>query len=275
MPAPRIRIFSDLHFGDSRSTLTQLDALAPLLADTDEFVLNGDSLDTIVPGHAPRLAELRAFFAATARPVVFLSGNHDPDISAQTELTLADDRVWITHGDVLFDHVAPWSHHAPEFARLLADAPPAKADTLADRLRRHRRACVALMSAPAFESHPPGPPALRLLRTLFPPRRLLAMLRAWRRTPCLAATLADRHRPRARVAIFGHTHFPGVWTSPAAPDLRVINTGAFARPFGGAFVELQGQRVQVRRIVRRSGSFYPGRILADFTLPPPSSPAPL
>ena len=58
MAAPRIRIFSDLHFGDPRGTLRRLDALAPLLADADEFVLNGDALDTVVPGHATRLPVL-------------------------------------------------------------------------------------------------------------------------------------------------------------------------------------------------------------------------
>ncbi|MCU0793291.1 MAG: hypothetical protein MUE42_10700 [Opitutaceae bacterium] len=281
MAAPRIRIFSDLHFGDRRSTLDRLAALDPLLAGADEIVLNGDSLDTVIPGHAPRLAALRDHFAASSRAVHWISGNHDPDISAEAELLLAEGRVWITHGDVLFDGIAPWSHHAPELARLLANVPPpppgspAASNALADRLRRHRSACAALMASPAFIAPGTLPRPLRLLRTLFPPRRLLAILRAWRDTPRLAIALARRHHPQARVVVIGHTHRPGVWRPRTETDPWVINTGAFARPLGGAFVELHGERVLVRRIVRRAGAFYPGRTLADFTLPPPPSPAPL
>jgi predicted phosphodiesterase len=270
MPAPRIRFFSDLHFGDPTSRLKNLADLAPLLGDADEIVLNGDTLDTIAPETAIHLAAVRAFFASTGRRTTFLSGNHDPDISAHAELSLRDERVWVTHGDVLFDRVAPWSHQAPELARrldaLARDVPPAELARLATRLRHHRLACLNLVDS-IDRPHPhPLARAGRLVRTLFPPGRVLAMLRAWRDTPGLAAALARDQRPRARVVLLGHTHYPGVWRPPGTPRITIINTGSFSRPFGGSFVELHDERVRVVRITRRGGAFRPGRVLADFAL---------
>ena len=270
MPAPLIRIFSDLHFGDPRSTLRQLASLTPLLAGADEIILNGDTVDTVAPETFADQATVRAFFASAGPRVTFISGNHDPDISELTELSLADDRIWVTHGDILFDHIAPWSHHAPalrsHLAELRAGATPAELAQLETRFRHHRRASHALLSDPDFyRKNPPRSP-LRTLRNVFPPRRLIAILRAWRDAPRLAADLARHHRPRAQVVILGHTHRPGVWRLERAPRITVINTGAFARPFGPVFVEIRGAAVRVVRIARQGDTFAPGRVLAEFTV---------
>lgn len=268
MAAPRIRIFSDLHFGDPRSTLDDLDALAPLLRDADEIILNGDTVDTVAAHTREKLPAVRAFFARPDLPrATFITGNHDPEISALAELDLLDGRVWVTHGDILFDDIAPWSHQAPEIRRRLAELSrglsPAKLARPETRYRLNRLACRDVLESPhAFKTHALAG-AFRLFHTLFPPRRLLAMLRAWRDTPRLAADLARAHRPRARVVVLGHTHRPGVWR---CGGLTVVNTGSFARPLGGAFVEIAGERVRVVRIARRAdGAFAAGRVLADFT----------
>ncbi|MFH1497341.1 MAG: metallophosphoesterase [Verrucomicrobiota bacterium] len=270
MTAPRIRIFSDLHFGDPCSTLRSLEALTPLFGDADELIFNGDTLDTVVTGENRPLQTARAFFAALDRPVTLLSGNHDPDISGHAELSVRDDRVWITHGDVLFPNVAPWSHYAAQIPRRLAELatgiPPADLVLIETRLRLNRIASGEIIEPPAFFDPSPLARLRRLAHVLFPPTRPLAMLRAWRETPRLAAGLAREQRPRARVVVLGHTHHPGVWSVSGSPRITVINTGSFTRPFGAAFVDIHEERVRVTRIKHHGATLRPGRVLADFTL---------
>ena len=100
--------------------------------------------------------------------------------------------------------------------------------------------------------------------TFFPPRQPLAMLRSWRDLPRLAANLAAAQRPTARVVVMGHVHFPGVWTNPPLPT--VVNTGSFFSPLGGLLADVAADQLEVRRITRRDGRFYPGRKIAVLPL---------
>jgi predicted phosphodiesterase len=271
--AKRLRIFSDLHFRDPHSRLQELSDFAPLLGDADRVVLNGDSIDTEEPKQAGHLGELRDFTAGSGREFVWLSGNHDPHISPHAELSLCDDRVWVTHGDVFVEGLAPWSRHGAELrrrydqaAREAADEDPSRIET---RLRLHRRIVRGLPEAE--RAHRPGPLAgmLRLAHML-PPDRLLAMLRVWCATPRVAAEMARAQRPGAQVVVLGHTHFPGVWTLPGRrrgeQSITVINTGSFAPPFGGCFVEIDKERLRVRRIRRERRGFVAGGQMAELGL---------
>lgn len=270
MSAPVIRIFSDLHYRDGDSTLQRIDDLAPLLEGADHLVFNGDLLDTQVAGARPYLDEVRAFFSRLPMRVTFLGGNHDPDISDDAELLLQDNRVWVTHGDILFDNIAPWSGQRvvieERLARMDADEPFVSGDFLADRLRRNRIACLGLPEH--NDRHRRGllARAARLARLFLPPTRPLHMLRAWTTTPAIARRLARQYRPSARVVILGHTHYPGVWRVADGPV--VINTGSFSPPFGGFFVELHGDRVEVVKLAKTHGRFHRGRVVAGFSLAP-------
>ena len=272
MPEACLRIFSDLHFRDPRGFLHNLDEFTPLLGDAERVIINGDAIDTQVPELSRNLAKLQAYLARCGREVTWLTGNHDPDVSAFAELSLRDERVWITHGDVFFDGIAPWSHHAAELRRRLAHEAagldPAQLACVETRLRLNRIVCRNL---PEPDGHlAPGLVARvrRLIHTVFPPRRVFSMLNTWRITPRVVATLARAQRPRARVVVMGHTHYPGVWRPNGEAGPIVINTGSFTRPFGGLFVELKGEQVRVVRICHDSGGFRPGRTIAEFTLPP-------
>lgn len=271
MSAPLIRIFSDLHYGDSESHIRSLDALAPLFVGVDRIVLNGDTLDTHSdPDHSTRSA-LRLFFARHPGRVTWLSGNHDPDIEdAIAELLLLDGRVWITHGDVLFDDIAPWSSLRGEMLRRLAalyrDLPAGELARIETRLRLNRQACLGLVETHPRTHRDGVTRILRLIHTVFPPHRLFAMLRAWRETPARARRLAREQRPRARLVVLGHTHHAGVWRERGG--ITVVNTGTFCTPFDPRFVELLGDRVRVVRIVRRGGEFHPGPVVAEFPLAP-------
>lgn len=271
MSAPVIRIFSDLHYRDSESRLQSLDTLAPLLAGADQIILNGDTLDSQPECARDDTAAVRAFFARQPASVVFLSGNHDPDISDQAERSLMDGRVWITHGDVLFDHIAPWSSLRTELARRMAtltrDLPAGEHDRIETRLRLNRLACLHLPEPHVRTHRDLSTRTARLVHTLFPPHRLFEMLKAWCTTPARARRFVREQRPSARLVVLGHTHHPGVWRDRAS-GVTVVNTGTFCPPFAARFVELQGDRVRIVRIVWRRGAFHPGRIVAEFPLAP-------
>lgn len=263
-----LRILSDLHLFDADSRVRQAEQLTPLFHGVDHLVLNGDTCDTERDLPVDELERLLAFFRASVPRVTILTGNHDPAISDQHELLLADGQVWVTHGDVLFPEATPWSTLRAELIRRIehgmAAIPAAERHTIAARLRVHRAACLNL--AREFDHRATSPLARlnRLRITLFPPHKILAMLRAWRDTPRLAAGLAAAQRPSARVVITGHIHNPGVWTQPCGRV--VINTGAFGPPRGALLVDLVDQRLVVRKVVEQAGQFHPGKVVAEIPL---------
>jgi len=267
-----IRIFSDIHYGDRLSRAHRLAQLQPLLAGIDRLVLNGDTLDTRAgpnPAHTERCrAEVADFVARAGVPVTFLTGNHDPDFSDQHMLELADGEIFVIHGDVLFESIVPWGHDAEPIRRevraALAALPPGADRQLEARVAAFRRVAASLRQRHQAERHPLKYAYRFLTDTVWPPPSALNMLRAWRDLPRLAAALAREHRPRARFAIVGHTHRPGVWTPPGG--VVVINTGSFSPPFGGALVDVSPSKLTVRRIEARGGTFHPGRTLAEFAL---------
>ena len=272
MPGPFTRILSDLHYGDRASRVGRLAQLRPLLDGPAHLVLNGDTLDTR-PGPRPAFtaqlrADVHAFLHSTGLPATLLTGNHDPDLSSDHALELSDGRVFVTHGDILFDDIVPWGRDAPEISRListgLAALPPAARDRLEDRLALFRRVCARIPQRHQAERHPLKYALRFAADTVWPPLRTFRILAAWRRAPALAAALARRHRPRAAFILTGHTHRPGVWRTPAG--VVVINTGSFCPPTGGYAVDLAPARLTVRRIESRAGEFHPGPTVAEFAL---------
>ncbi len=272
MADPPIRILSDLHFGDRASRVGSLAQLRPLLDGVAHLVLNGDTLDTR-PGPAPAhtaacLAEVRAFFPAHVPRVTFLTGNHDADFTSDHALDLADGAVFVTHGDILHDDIVPWSQDAefirPQIAAGLAALPAAERTQLAPRLALWRRVAAAIPQRHQSESHGLRYAVHFARDTVWPPSRVLRVIRTWRGEPALAAAFAREHRPLAKFFLIGHTHRPGAWSAPSG--VVVINTGSFCRPFGGWAVDLGDGRVSVRRLIERRGEFRPGPIVAAFSL---------
>ncbi len=267
-----IRIFSDIHYGDRLSRVDRLGQLQPLCEGVDRLILNGDTLDTREgpnPDHTARCrADVADFVARAGVPITFLTGNHDPDFSDQHMLELADGEVFVIHGDVLFECIVPWGRDAEPIRRKiraeLAALPPGAERRLEDRVAAFRRVAASLRQRHQAERHPVKYAYRFLTDTVWPPPSALNMLRAWRDLPRLAGALAAEHRPRARFALVGHTHRPGVW--PTAAGVTVINTGSFSPPFGGMVADLSAGRLTVRRIEARRGAFHPGRTVAEFAL---------
>lgn len=267
-----IRIFSDVHYGDRSSRVRSIAQLAPLLDGADTVVLNGDTLDTRTGPYPRRTAELReeavAFFARSASNVVLLTGNHDPDLSELHTQMLGDGRVFVIHGDVLFDNIVPWGRDVPLIRQIVASEQARytgpDAGSLEARLEIFRRACARVPQRHQVETNRWKHLLSYAADTFWPPPSAWHVLWAWRVAPERAAALARTHRPKAQFVIIGHTHRPGVWH---ARDGRVIiNTGSFTRPFGAFLVELTAGRLGVRRIKAHGGVFHPGGTVAEFAL---------
>lgn len=263
-----LRILSDLHLHDARSQVRALSQIEPLLAGVRTLVLNGDTCEMRRGLTAAQLAEVKTFFTARVPEVVFVTGNHDPDISEMHEYLAVDGRLWVTHGDVCFDDLTPWSRHAAdirrEVAAQLALEPRADYTQLPVRFRIARHIARTEAHVPDLVTRTWRSHASWFWRTFFPPTQVLAMLRCWRDLPRRAAELARSQRTSAQVVVTGHVHFPGVWRTAHGPT--IINTGSFFRPLGGNLVDVIGDRVQVRRIDRARDVFRPGKLLAEIRL---------
>lgn len=268
MTRPFTRILSDVHYGEGACLVTDLRQLDPLLADV-AAVLNGDTIDTRPHPQAGLVERLRADVMAwlRGRPVTLLTGNHDPEIGTLHHLDLAGGAVLVTHGDVVFDEIVPWSIDAGMIRALVARERTAfPQPTFADLLVAHRRAAWAIPRRLKT-----GVPPLRacgnfLTDTIWPPLRIPRILRSWLELPDRAAAFAARHRPAARCIVVGHTHRPGVWTQP---DGRVvINTGSYCRPLGRLIVDVAADHVAARRVIRRGRDFHPGPVVAEIALAP-------
>lgn len=273
MAATLTRILSDLHYGDRGTQLSNLTQLRPLLDGADHLILNGDSLDTR-PGPAPEhtaecAAAVRDFFPRHASRVTYLTGNHDADFSTDHSLDLADGAVWVTHGDIFFPTIVPWSIDAPLVARLVAEELRAlQSDPFADleeHLALFRRVALRIPQRHQSERNPIKYLTSLLYDTVWPPTRVFRIFSAWREAPRAAAALARQHRPQARFVIAGHTHRAGIW--PVRPGIVFINTGSYCQPLlGTTAVDLTADTLTVRQVVQRGGEFRFGATVAEFPL---------
>jgi predicted phosphodiesterase len=262
-----IRILSDLHLFDARTQVRDLRQLEPLLSGVRTLVLNGDSCEMRRGVTAEQLASLRDFFRQRVPEVVYVTGNHDPDISETHEILLGNGRLWVTHGDVFFDDLTPWSRHVAQIRTLVA-AKRARSTgdyrQLAERLRIAREVAREETDLPDRSTRTWTAHLAWAWQTFFPPRQPLAMLRCWRDLPVHATALALAQRPTAQVVVTGHVHFPGVWRLGQGPT--IVNTGSFFRPLGGNLVDVFDDHVEVHRIDHANGTFRPGRLLTTIPL---------
>jgi len=266
------RIFSDLHYGDRASALHSLPALAPLFDGAAQIILNGDTLDTR-PSRNPAgtlglRAEVAEFFQRHGPPATFLTGNHDPDISDAHALELVERSIYVTHGDILFENLVPWGRDAAllreRVAGELAALSPDARERLEDRFSAYRRAAASIPQRHQSERHPVKYALGFAADTIWPPLRVLHVLKAWRETPARAAALLNRHKLPAKFFVMGHTHRLGFKSAPTG--LVVINTGSFCPPCDGAVVDVTENRLVLRQIERRSGEYRIGTTLTEFAL---------
>lgn len=273
MARPLTRILSDLHYGDRATSLKQLETLRPLFLDATALIFNGDFLDTRPSPDPAAVAaqrkEVQEFVASIPVPVTLVTGNHDPDVSPCHFLELANRQVFVTHGDILFRELVPWSRDAPallrdfsaELARHGTAIPP-----LPVRLAAARRAAARIPQRHQTERNGFKYLASFLADTVWPPSRVLRILRAWHETPRRASALMTAHRLPARFLVMGHTHRVGAVRAPGG--LTVLNTGSFCPPGRTAAVDLEPERIVLREVGRTGRAYSLGRTLAEFPLAP-------
>jgi predicted phosphodiesterase len=273
VPDGPIRIFSDIHYGDRASQVSTLAQLRPLLDSTPgRLVLNGDTLDSRAgpdPAYtAACLAEVRAFFSGHHSATTYLTGNHDPTISSEHVLELAEGRVLVTHGDIAFGDIVPWGRDRhiiePRIDTELAQLGPAERDDIDRRFAIWRRVAAEIPQRHQSERNLAKYIFRYALDTVWPPQRTLIILRAWREHRYRMARLAREHWPRAKYVLVGHTHRPGIWRM--REGVTVINTGSFCPPTGGYLVDVESSRLVVRQLEQRAGEFRPGRTVAELPL---------
>lgn len=199
--------------------------------------------------------------------MIKVAGNHDPDCSQLYHLELADGEVLVTHGDVLYPEIAPWSRFAAQFQKMiqtgLNELQNPGRHSLEHLLEINKKVARKILSQPHFY-FPTNEGFFRhLLRYLWPPYRILRILGSWRHFPCSAAELAENHWPGTGFVVVGHTHYPGIWS---CRDRRIINTGSFLPGLGRLLVDIHQNHLEVRKIRRIKDAFHPGRMVRRYEL---------
>jgi UDP-2,3-diacylglucosamine pyrophosphatase LpxH len=219
------------------------------------------------------MAELREICTEEGVAPLFVTGNHDPYADGPHYLDLLSKRVFVTHGDLLYQKISPWSRELEisrdALEKVFADfanADLADLDTRLDLMLRARLALKAV--APPVHGGPLGK-----LWTIFgeawPPRRPIEILRVWLTAHRDAERVRSLYRPEASAMVYGHTHRPGLWIRNRA---LYINTGGFLTFSRALVVEIQRNSIQVFRVVRKSDWFCIGDAAAgEFRLAPPAA----
>lgn len=266
-----ITVLSDLHVGHPASHITDPDQLSPLFQDAATVVFNGDSVELLWLVNRDRALEQLDTLAQVcvkqgARPV-FLNGNHDPVISSANYLSLCNGAVLVTHGDILFHEIAPWSREAkilgPEHSRILAEMDHEAHTDFEERLVAAKRTSLVL------EMHEPRTAQRKwaglamALREGWPPWRAFRIVHYWVQTPRLVEELAERFGLPSRFVIIGHTHYAGIWKR--GPRV-IVNTGSYL-PFSGRLaVRITPDRLEIRKVEWGQGQWHFGRILDTFSI---------
>ncbi len=264
------RILSDLHYGHPATYLRDLKQIGPLLEGADRVVFNGDSVEMRFVKEreqgAADFALFKAFCAQIGIDAVFLTGNHDPALTDLNHLDLAEGAILVTHGDILFHGLSPWSREVKALqdahTRFLAAAgnPP----TLEPRLVAARLAALSIENlGPRAHHHARVRSLPGFIQEVWPFWRPLKMLECWMQTPALAAAFAAQYRPKANCILIGHTHRAGVWKRKGR---TIINTGSFLPYSGMLAVDLTADSLTVRKIVESQGCFRLGREVARVEL---------
>jgi predicted phosphodiesterase len=255
---PPIRILSDLHVGHPACPFEAPEQLAPIFRGAGTVIFNGDTAELLSLRHRDRgqrlLEELAQVCLAEGANPVFITGNHDPVVSSAHHWDLSDGALLVTHGDILFHDVAPWSREAqiigPAHTRVLHEMGWEALMDLERSLVAAKRATLALEMHECTFPRGPLARAGMVVRECWPPWRLLRIFRLWSEAPSRAACLGRAYRPRARFIVFGHTHRAGVWERG---ERVVINTGSFLPLAQCKAVELGDGRLSVHPVARRGG----------------------
>jgi len=266
----RTLVISDLHLGRGGIDLPR--ALEPVIAETDQLVLNGDVAELHLAHHrdaaARGLESLRRRAERLGVGITFLAGNHDPLIGPRRHLHLAGGAVFATHGDAVHPSLAPWSPSAGALQRAYLERleafPPQERARLESVLSASRDA-----ASREWERSAVARGSGRPWRLLAHPLALLRISLFWREYPGLVADFALRHAPESRFVLVGHSHRPGAWR---IGERTILNTGAFRVPHQPHAVRLDGDSISLVRLIRGDRRYRLAAPPPDRQWPLPSPP---
>ena len=251
-----VRIVSDLHLGHPASRIDEVAKWLPLMDGVGTLVINGDACEQRYRKWQERgdeqLEALKTAAVDRGVELILLRGNHDPWVSDTDYLELGNGAMVVTHGDALFRHLSPWS---PKVMKLRdqMDAVWAGADidTL-DGWFAAVQACRTLKPGKLGDAEELGGmgPLTVPLRMVWPPWRVPMMLKSWWQAPGRARDFCERFFPQAKLMVFGHTHWPGVWQRGGC---TVMNAGGYLSLGGSRVVDLKDGKVSVRKVVSGDG----------------------
>ncbi len=265
-----IIVVSDIHLHGGRRCERKFERLRGLWAQAATVIFNGDTLTGAVSRDPQRRRRVTSRLSDLCRQdgaeAVFIAGNSDRHIQAARHIFVAGERVLILHGDVVFSESSPWRPEAKKLSAARAQAlgrmPRRRRETLEGQLSASHE---AMLEVDLDEDRRCGTRAAALLwrldavaRRLIRPGLILAVLRAWRTMPALAAQFIRQYAPTAGILIVGHTHHAGVWLIEGK---TIINTGSPYGPGPMRVVQIEGNEVRFRAVVKSKGRYVPGRTI--------------
>ena len=268
-----IRVLSDLHLGHPASKIRQPFQIENLLEGAGFVVFNGDTVEEFAERYLPTAetvwAGVRRILDKRNIGWRRITGNHDPTVSRDHKLELADGKVLIVHGDFLFDRVAPWSHGVAKARKELNEldeqesASPADPGDLDARLALTRKRCGVINHHVVQAGYGGRGKIVSLCHDLWPPTRPLRIIQSWRKAPQLALDAMKQFRPDAKIMIIGHTHRPFIFEQ----DGRIIvNTGAYFSMSSRTVVDIspKDRQAVVRRVACNQERFLLGAECGKF-----------
>ena len=252
-------ILSDLHLGRTTRAAISPESIAALCAPFDRVVLNGD----VYEAHHPSLKErgteawlsLQDRLTSAGCELIPIAGNHDAKAFDRRDLLLEDGLIWVTHGDVLDECIAPWSLSAKRMASAWQAA--ASQMPIHQRLSREGQLEIARLAGfaewdlgPKDRVPPAGGTSLR--KAMHDPGRLISVLRYWKECPDRALRFAHTTGIKAPILVLGHSHNAGRWRRE---NRTILNTGAFGFPGKPYAVILDDTGVALRAVELSSDGY--------------------
>lgn len=261
----RYRIVSDLHLGHEKSYFHHLDQLRFLLDGCDTLICLGDTAETRVNRFQQRgfefREELRDLCRTEQKNLIIIGGNHDPDIHDRAAFLL-DERIFMMHGDAIFQTGAPWGReflYNKEQVFDIIHKYRNEPDNLRNRLSMNRE--IADQIAPVLSRQFGSNKYLNfLIHAAWPPSRPARILGAWILYKKYIRRFTRKYVPQAEVVITGHLHRRSIFQA----DKRCfINTGAYFQNATPWIVDIHQNLLTVSNLEAKKSI---GRSVASFSL---------
>ncbi len=256
----RIRIISDLHIGHKASLVRDTKDIRSLAENVDLIILNGDTVESKYADSEasqksgqPTIEEVDSEIKSWGVRSLYLTGNHDPKINQQHYLQIGGDEILITHGDGVFEDIAPWSHNSKALREVIKPL-------LSQKRNLDFQSYLQIIKDAEILAHQKSPnynPTVwgkihMFAKQAWPPTHFIGILKAWSQTPQKAAEMVQRFQVKAKYLIIGHTHKPGVWNISGT---WIINTGSFFVWPGANCVDISPEGLSFRRVSKLNRRF--------------------